>query len=151
MKEKVNFLSYFCHPSFSASPNPFFPSCCFPLECNNLIYHRHFCSSVISPSWLLTWFPVSCLQSPFLALALSLFVVKLNSLFSSVASFYSFNMVLSLSLPLFFSTPFLCHFLSSPLPLRLSPSSFFTYFSCLSHPLQTNLSIFKPGFLLFFL
>lgn len=151
MKEKVNFLSYFCHPSFSASPNPFFPSCCFPLECNNLIYHRHFCSSVISSSWLLTWFPVSCLQSPFLALALSLFVVKLNSLFSSVASFYSFNMVLSLSLPLFFSTPFLCHFLSSPLPLRLSPSSFFTYFSCLSHPLQTNLSIFKPGFLLFFL
>lgn len=79
------------------------------------------------------------------------FCSEVELLVLPVASFYSFNMVLSLSLPLFFSTPFLCHFLSSPLPLRLSPSSFFTYFSRLSHPLQTNLSIFKPGFLLFFL
>lgn len=57
----------------------------------------------------------------------------------------------SLSLfPSFFSTPFPCHFLSSPPPLCLSPS-FFAYFSCLSHNLQLNLSIFKPSFLLFFL
>lgn len=73
---------------------------------SSLICHRCFCSSVFPPSSLFTWFSVSCLLSPFPALALFLSVVELDSLFFSVASFYSFNMVLSLFLS--FSPPPFC-------------------------------------------
>lgn len=69
---------------------------------------------------------MSFLLPPFLALALFLPVIELNPSFFSVAWFYSFGMVLSLSSPLFSPPPFhvtfcLPHHLSA-FPLLSSPT-----------------------------
>lgn len=70
---------------------------------------------------------MSCLQSPFLALALSLFVVKLNSLFSQLLRFipliwFSLSPFLSFSPPPFCVTFCLPHCLSAFPPLLSSPT-----------------------------